>query len=98
MQAPLPEKLVGSFRISDGIFVVDGVILSVAVLQAERRISATTLCAAGDLLKARALRDGALLDSEFKLSHYGNKEEWMKCTYLQLPTPSFFHSFTTTKI
>ena len=28
----------------------------------------------------------------------GNKEEWMKYTYLQLPTPSFFHSFTTTKI
>ena len=28
--------------------LVDGVILSVAVLQAERRISATTLCATGD--------------------------------------------------
>jgi len=28
--------------------LVDGVILSVAVLQAQRRISATTLCATGD--------------------------------------------------
>ncbi len=66
MQAPLPEKLVGSFRISDGTLLVDGATLGVAVLQAERRISATTLCATGDLLKTRALRDGALLDSEFK--------------------------------
>ena len=98
MQAPLPEKLVGSFRISDGIFVVDGVILSVAVLQAERRISATTLCAAGDLLKARALRDGALLDSEFKLSHYGKQGGMDEMHLLAAAYPSFFHSFTTTKI
>jgi hypothetical protein len=36
------------FEFLDGTSLVDGVILSVAVLQAERRISATTLCASGD--------------------------------------------------
>jgi len=42
--------------------LVDGIILSVAVLQAERRISATTLYARslGPLVKSRALRDDAL--------------------------------------
>jgi len=54
--------------------LVDGVILSVAVLQAEGRISRyDTVChgrSLDPLVKARALRDDAWRDSEFKLSHY----------------------------
>jgi hypothetical protein len=54
--------------------LVDGVILSVAVLQAERRISRyDTVCngrSLGPLATTRALRDDALRDSEFKLTHY----------------------------
>jgi hypothetical protein len=54
--------------------LVGGVILSVAVLQAERRISRyDTVCngrSLGPLVKTRALRDDAMRDSEFKLTHY----------------------------
>src|SRR6266568_5081038 len=76
--------------------LVDGVIpstssgqaLSVAVLQAERRISrydavchgrspsASSGQALGPLVKTRALRDDALRDSEFKLSHYCWLNSW----------------------
>jgi hypothetical protein len=55
--------------------LVDGVILSVTVLQTERR-RYDTVChgrSLGPLPKTRALRDGVLLDSEFKLSHYGKQ-------------------------
>jgi len=56
--------------------LVDAVILSVAVLQAERRISRyDAVChgrSLGPLVKTRALRDDALRDSEFNLSHYLN--------------------------
>ena len=41
-------RLVAHFEFLMASSLVDGVILSVAVLQAERRISATTLCATGD--------------------------------------------------
>ena len=48
--------------------LVDGVILSVAVLQAERRLSRyDTVCngrSLGPLVKTRALRDDALRDSD----------------------------------
>jgi hypothetical protein len=59
----------------DGIIAVDGVILSVAVLQAERRISRYDAVrharSLGPLVKTRALRDDAALrNSEFKLSLY----------------------------
>jgi hypothetical protein len=60
-----------------------GVILSAAVLQAERRACPEpdgegisrydTVCnrrSLGPLVETRALRDDALRDSEFKLSHY----------------------------
>jgi len=51
-------------RFSDAISLVDGVFLSEAVRQAERRISlATTMChgrSLGPLVKTRALRDDAL--------------------------------------
>jgi len=54
--------------------LVDGVILSVAVLLAERRISRyDTVCngrSLGLLVRTRALWDDALRDSEFKLTHY----------------------------
>jgi len=51
-----------------------GVILSVAVFQAERRISRyDTVCygrSLGPLVKTRALRDDGSRNSEFKLTHY----------------------------
>ena len=51
-----------------------GVILSAAVLQAERRICRyDTVCngrSLGPLVKTRVLRDDALRDAEFKLTHY----------------------------
>ena len=54
--------------------LVDGVILSVAVLQAERRICRYDIVcngrSLGPLVKTRALRDDALRDSEFKLTRY----------------------------
>jgi len=54
--------------------LVDGVILSVAVLQAERRISCYDTArngrSLGPLVKTRALPDGALRHSKFKLSHH----------------------------
>jgi len=53
--------------------LVDGVILSAAVVQAERRISRSdAVCnerSLDPLVKTRALRDDALQDLEFKLSN-----------------------------
>ena len=58
------NEVVGQFEILAASSLVDGVILSVAVLQAERRISRyDTVCqgrSLGPLVKTRALRDDAL--------------------------------------
>jgi len=50
------SRVVGQFEFLTASSLVDGVILNVAVLQAERRISATTLCATGDPLRQAQVR------------------------------------------
>jgi hypothetical protein len=42
------QRVVGQFEFMKACSLVDGVILSVAVLAAKRRISATMLCVTGD--------------------------------------------------
>jgi hypothetical protein len=66
--------VVANFEFLMAFSLVDGVILSVAVLQAERRISRyDAVChgrSLGPLVKTRALRDDVRLRCRFQLSHY----------------------------